>query len=321
MRGDDGKKHRIRRRLSTDRGEAELKLAELLKIRENQNWGTALNDLSLELFEARYMVYSKTKKKRHTHYYDKLAFQYMHDVIPVTRLAQVTPELLEQVQYLWKQQGKGPNQINRLIYAIKAAMRKAEEWKYVKSQQWSLVKPFKVTLARIKFLEINELSKSLKDLDGDYQTAAYLGSRAGLRLGEMTHLDISDIDFNLHRLHITSKENWQPKDFEKRFIPMPSDLEMHLRKRIARFKRVFERTWSEGSMSHMMSRKLKEIGLDATCHTLRHTFASHAVMAGIPIYTVSKWLGHSSVEITERHYAHLAASHMDEEIKKMPTMS
>ena len=52
------------------------------------------------------------------------------------------------------------------------------------------------------------------------------------------------------------------------------------------------------------------IGLhDVTIHTLRHTFISQCLMAdtekgGISIWEVSKWVGHSSVYITEL-YGHL----------------
>jgi integrase len=44
---------------------------------------------------------------------------------------------------------------------------------------------------------------------------------------------------------------------------------------------------------------------DVTLHILRHTCASRLIQANVPIFTVSKWLGHSSVKITER-YAKLA---------------
>ena len=39
-------------------------------------------------------------------------------------------------------------------------------------------------------------------------------------------------------------------------------------------------------------------------HALRHTCASRLVNAGIDLYVVKEWLGHSSIQITER-YAHL----------------
>ncbi len=44
-------------------------------------------------------------------------------------------------------------------------------------------------------------------------------------------------------------------------------------------------------------------------HDLRHTFASHCIMAGVDITTLSKLLGHKSLKMTLR-YAHLAPSHL-----------
>lgn len=40
-------------------------------------------------------------------------------------------------------------------------------------------------------------------------------------------------------------------------------------------------------------------------HALRHTCASRLVNKGIDLYVVRDWLGHSSIQVTER-YAHLA---------------
>jgi site-specific recombinase XerD len=51
-------------------------------------------------------------------------------------------------------------------------------------------------------------------------------------------------------------------------------------------------------------------------HVLRHTFASHAVMCGIPIRQVQEWLGHSNITQTMR-YSHLAKSVGDEMIQRL----
>ena len=45
-----------------------------------------------------------------------------------------------------------------------------------------------------------------------------------------------------------------------------------------------------------------------TTHTLRHTFGSQMVMAGVDLHTVSKLMGHASLQMTQR-YAHLSPGH------------
>lgn len=50
-------------------------------------------------------------------------------------------------------------------------------------------------------------------------------------------------------------------------------------------------------------------------HALRHTYASHLVMAAAPLMVVAKNLGHSDTRMVEKHYAHLALDYMSKAIR------
>ena len=54
---------------------------------------------------------------------------------------------------------------------------------------------------------------------------------------------------------------------------------------------------------------IKEI----TCHTLRHTYASHLTMRGAPLKAIQELMGHANIQTTMR-YAHLAASSLREAV-------
>ena len=63
----------------------------------------------------------------------------------------------------------------------------------------------------------------------------------------------------------------------------------------------------------------REAGIeDVRLHDLRHSFASHAVMNGVPVPVVSRLLGHSNVRMTLR-YAHLADKEIEAAAKRVGT--
>jgi integrase len=51
-------------------------------------------------------------------------------------------------------------------------------------------------------------------------------------------------------------------------------------------------------------------------HQLRHTWASHAVMGGMPLPVVARNLGHADTRMVEKHYGHLAPSYVVDQVRK-----
>jgi len=62
----------------------------------------------------------------------------------------------------------------------------------------------------------------------------------------------------------------------------------------------------KGFAAAVKAAKLKNV----TPHTLRHTAASWMAMKGVPMFEISKFMGHSDTRITERRYAHLSPDYL-----------
>ena len=73
----------------------------------------------------------------------------------------------------------------------------------------------------------------------------------------------------------------------------------------------------------MNKRHFKQILEDAclsatfTIYGLRHSYATLAILAGVPIKVVSENLGHASIELTLRTYSHFFTEQKDEAAKKL----
>jgi site-specific recombinase XerD len=69
------------------------------------------------------------------------------------------------------------------------------------------------------------------------------------------------------------------------------------------------RTLSVKAIQKKMARYAKAAGIVASCHTLRHTFASNLLEQGAEIVSIRELLGHASITSSER-YAKVSNQHV-----------
>lgn len=125
----------------------------------------------------------------------------------------------------------------------------------------------------------------------------------GCRLSELLTSDYKDnIDLEAGQLRL-----WVTKSDKPRSVPLTSRVKSILlaRKELNPI-RPFTITKYQADKCWAWIRK--QLGLEAdtdfVIHCCRHTCASRLVNAGVDLYVVKEWLGHSTIKITER-YAHL----------------
>jgi integrase/recombinase XerD len=128
----------------------------------------------------------------------------------------------------------------------------------------------------------------------------------GLREQELCYLTWKDVDLKREILRVTGegKEEFSPKDYEERMIPIPPDLLALLKKLPRKSEWVFP-TARGGKQTHLL-RRLKRLAKragvpQATLHKFRHTYATRLLEKGSDIVTVQHLMGHSDLDTTRQY--------------------
>jgi integrase/recombinase XerD len=143
--------------------------------------------------------------------------------------------------------------------------------------------------------------------------------RTGMRIGELLHLLVSEVNFKERRVEIYEAE----KTRVGRVVYLSEDARVALRawlKQRATDKKLVFYAQGRCSMSYNNARLrfnkyLARAGLTHrgyTLHCLRHTCASELLNAGMRLECLQQLLGHSSIEMTRR-YARLTDKTREEE--------
>ena len=194
---------------------------------------------------------------------------------------------------------------------------------------------------RLRFLtkeEAQALLQETRSRSQDLHDTCLLSLHCGLRAGEIHALRWEDVNL---------QEGWisilDPKNQQNRHAYITPDTKIMLERRlqaeqatsnsdIPLNQRLIFPATNGGirvQISDAFVRSVEALGLNGgvsdprnkvVFHTLRHTFASWLVQNDVPIYTVAKLMGHSTIQMTQR-YSHLSPSSERKATELLPCLT
>jgi integrase/recombinase XerD len=150
-----------------------------------------------------------------------------------------------------------------------------------------------------------------------YQVCLTTIYSCGLRLQEGTHLQVADIDSARLMIHVR-----HGKGAKDRYVPLPQPTLQLLRQYWKQHRNPLllfpaegrdhidlaksTEPMSKSSVQDAFRAALKDSGNNkrASVHTLRHSWATHLLEAGVNLRLIQEWLGHNSPATTSI-YTHL----------------
>ncbi len=153
--------------------------------------------------------------------------------------------------------------------------------------------------ARTRVLTLDEETLLLGALHPRFQRFVRFALGTGCRLDEIRGIAAErDVDRLRGTVHVIGKFR------KERDVPMQPDALAALDEQLEADGKLW--TQNPQRLREVLSEGAVRVKIPSiTPHALRHTFGTRWLQAGGDIYKLSKILGHSSVAVTEAHYAHL----------------
>lgn len=158
-------------------------------------------------------------------------------------------------------------------------------------------------------LSIREVDRILDAvLNRRHRTMLALMYGSGLRVGELVALNIGDIDFERQRIHVC-----RGKGAKDRYVVLPESLHKDLKWAMgdrpgdaALFITRNGNRYITRTVQMVFQQAKEKVGLKkkASCHTLRHSFATHLLERGTDIRVIQHQLGHTNLKTT-MGYTHI----------------
>jgi len=224
---------------------------------------------------------------------------------------------------------RSPKAAELYLRTLKASFSRAVDWNYLEQNPFKKVKlprppksyPLFITESQFNDLILHCREEFLKNI---MMVAFY----SGMRLGEITNLQWSQIDLQNKTIVVRSNSTFTTKSKKDRVIPICNkiynllkelrDNSFQTKDSVYVFEKINGIRYLNDHISKSFKKALLKSSLDKKLkfHSLRHSFASNLIQRGVSLYVIKELLGHSDISTTQI-YSHLQHENLIEAIKRL----
>jgi integrase len=210
---------------------------------------------------------------------------------------------------------------NRILTVLRAALNRAWREGLVPSDHaWRRVRPFKGTdAARVRYLSVAEAQRLINGADAEFRPLVQAALMTGARYSELIRLQVHDFNSDAGTVHVR-----RSKSGKQRHIVLTNEGAALFRELTAGragnaliLHKADGAPWGSAHQTRPMLAACARAKINPPMgfHGLRHTWASLAVMAGVPLMIIARNLGHADTRMVEQHYGHMTQDYVVNEIR------
>jgi integrase len=213
---------------------------------------------------------------------------------------------------------------NRTWTVFKAALNRAwKKGKVTSNLAWHRVEAFHdVDRVGISYLSVAEAKRLINACPTDFRKIVQAALLTGARYGQLAELKVADFDSNDSTIRLRTRKG---RGTEKTYRAVLTEEGVRFFKHVCAglaapdliFRKDDGTTWGKSHQKRLMASACKNAKINPPVgfHQLRHTWAAHAVINGVPLPIVAGNLGHSGTAMVEKHYSQLAPRYRAEAIR------
>ena len=240
-------------------------------------------------------------------------------------LDEITAGDIESILAGMLREGRSPATYNRYRSRLNSLFRKAVAWEFLRDNPVEKVERMRERQLGDRYLHPHEFKKLLKACDLDMRPFVHIAALTGIRQGALLALRWEDIEPDLAFVTVRGETT---KTGEPRRVPLNAEARGVLQERGPKMRgKLFpfdqwpRKQWDEirdglGWGKECEIPRLRSFRF----HDLRHCCGSWLAMAGVPLLTTGKILGHKVLATTQR-YAHLSDASLADAMEKIGPIS